>query len=123
MDEEKLIRTLLAAVFGISVLGMVGIMTGSIDLGSTGTWELADVAVIMGGLSLAAGTALHGRTLDSYETYEYVAVGVAVAILVVSYTGQPAVVDEWLHKSTPWTELGAGIIAFAGYYVTSLGRA
>ena len=121
MMSKKLLKSGLAVMFGLAVLGMVGILTGSIDLGSVGSYQLSNIAVVLGALSLAGAMALHGRPLGTYQNWELALASAAGGLVIVIYLGEPIALIDMIERSSPWTEMATAALAYAGLWVVAFG--
>lgn len=119
-SEQKMKRHLLksgfAVVFGAALLGMIGVLEGTINLGGESVWAISEVAVSVGFLSLIAGALLGGRDPSDYESWEIATVAVALALHAVVFLEEPVAAVELLEDNHPWTGLLAAAVSYVGYW-------
>ena len=116
----QVIKSGASAVYGASVLGMVGVLEGSISLGST--WSIGEQAPIVGALALVTAVALHGPSVGNWEIWELVVGGLSVILPVVVFVGQPVAVLELFGTSSdlhPWTSLVVALGAYLGFWIAT----
>lgn len=113
--KKKLGLSAGSAIFAIAVLAVVGILTGSVDLGSGRVYDVGRVAVAGGLLALAGAALLGGRSAGDLELWEYVTVAVAVGVFVGTYA-DVLLVTDLLSQYHPWTGLVASAASYLGYH-------
>jgi len=115
------VKSASSALFGAATLGMVDVLTGSIDLGST-TLSIGEQAPIAAFAALVVAAGIHGPRLKQMAIWELVLGIVAVSLPVLVFVGQPvALVDLFGTASEyhPWTSLGLATLAYMGLWVLS----
>lgn len=106
----------------VAVLGMAGILSGSIDLGNGNVYELGGYAALIGWVTLLGGTALADRGFDSFEMWELATIGVTVLLIGATYFGQPVAFIDFMEGSHPWSSLGVAAVSYLGYWVAVFRR-
>lgn len=122
MVNKQLVKSALSAVYGAAVLGSVGVISGSINLGSIFTGEIGTQAPLVAVVALIVAAVIHGPSFDMMQKWQILVASASVGIPVVLYLGQPAAVVSMIGTGAnnhPWTSLGAAGITYAGaWFVT-----
>ena len=116
----QVVKSGASAIFGASVLGMVGILEGSISLGST--WSIGEQAPIIGALALVTAVALHGPKISNWAIWELVVGAFAVALPVAVFIGQPTAVLGLFGEGSdlhPWTSIAVASVSYLGFWVAT----
>jgi hypothetical protein len=115
------VKSASSALFGAATLGMVEVLTGSIDLGST-TYSIGDQAPIAAFLALVLAAGIHGPRLKQMAIWELILGIGAVALPVLVFVGEPVALTEMFGTASeyhPWTSLGLALLAYGGFWVLS----
>lgn len=117
--NRKLITSAVAVSFAAAMLSIGGIIGGAeINLGESTTYVLTDYAPHVALFALAAGAFLGAREIETYETWELVAVAGAVAVPALVYADVVQVVDL-LDTHHPYSGLVAAALGFLGYHAVT----
>jgi hypothetical protein len=120
--QRKLIQMGLLTLFLAGLAGSAGILTGGIDLGADRMYEWAEHGAALAFIAFAGGAVLSARSLDSYDGWEAVPIGVALIVLVAGYLGDPQVVNDLLNDHHPWSGLAATAAGVVGYHSAAMKR-
>jgi hypothetical protein len=118
--NTQVIKSGASAIFGASVLGMVGILEGSISLGST--WSIGEQAPIIGALALVTAVALHGPKVGNWAIWELVVGTFAIVLPIAVFIGQPTAVLELFGQGSdlhPWTSLAVAATSYLGFWIAT----
>lgn len=118
--QRTIIKSFLAAGFGVAVLAAAGVLEGSIVL--TETYDLASYAAPAGMAILVAGAFLGDRLddLGQLDGWEMISVAVAVLLLAAMHLDQPQIVHDVLADYEPWSGLAMAGVSYLGYWVVSM---
>jgi len=117
MLNKKLLKSGASAVYGGALLGSVGVVSGSIDLGSAWSAQISEQAPLVALGALAVAVILHGPSLGRMEKSGILLGAVSIGIPLAIYVGEPAAVVERIGVSSsnhPWTSLLAAALSYAG---------
>jgi len=117
----RLVKSASSALYGAAALGMVEVLSGSIDLGTT-TYSIGEGAPIAAFLALVVAAGIHGPRLKMMSAWELVLGAVAVLLPVLVLLGQPVALVELFGTASeyhPWTSLGLAAFSYAGLWVLS----
>jgi len=120
MLNKKLLKSGASAVYGGALLGSVGVISGSIDLGSAWSAQISEQAPLVALGALAVAVILHGPSLGRMEKPEMLLGVASIGIPLVIYLGEPAAVVDMIGTSSnnhPWTSLLAATLSYAGAWV------
>lgn len=115
----RLVKSASAALYGAATLGMVDVLTGSIDLGSS-TYSIGDQAPIVAFLAVVIAAGIHGPRLKQMGLWELTLGAAALLLPVATYLGTPlALLDLWGTASQyhPWSSLAVAGLAYGGLWV------
>jgi len=118
--NRKPLKSGASAVYGAAVLGSVGVISGSIDLGSAWSAQIGEQAPLVALGALAVAVMLHGPSLKRMEAAPRSISGASIGVPLVIYLGEPAVVVDMIGVSSnnhPWTSLLAAALSYAGAWV------
>jgi len=85
----RLVKSASAALYGAATLGMVDVLTGSIDLGSS-TYSIGDQAPIVAFLAVVIAAGIHGPRLKQMGLWELTLGAAALLLPVATYSGRPS---------------------------------
>ncbi|WP_241432445.1 hypothetical protein [Natrinema gari] len=118
--KKKMLLSVLLAVFAVGMAGSVGIVVAELDLGNGNVYDIAEFAIPIAFLTLAAGILIAGRSPDSIRNWELVLVAVPMLVLGGLFLEVEFMV-RLIEDEHPWTGLIALGTGFFAYWMMAFG--